>query len=383
MKQKKTILLICDCYGLLTSGGRLIRDLEAEILKKGFLVTSLHQRQSKTNIDTNGNSVRKVGSNLKRGVDEILLAIRLSFKVLIMPNSNFIGVVSYSPSVFLFLPSLIAKLKFRIKYYLIIRDVFPQWLLQTGILKDGPIYKFLLNVSRLSYSSASNIGLQSKTDKGIVDKISGRESVSEVLDNWRTIKYFENSERNFTKTVGIKILYAGNVGEAQRLDFVFTHLLNLNQCLRVELLVYGFGRSLESLKKTLSKHAYFNMLSFFEPVTEKELFEISLGCDYGLVALDDRLLTGNIPGKILTYLNYQLPLIGVARKASELEDLVKKNNIGIFFSHEYLRINDSNTIAKNIIKTGHTVDRENLINCLKVKFSTDVAVKKILSKFTK
>ena len=48
------------------------------------------------------------------------------------------------------------------------------------------------------------------------------------------------------------------------------------------------------------------MIKFYSPVTEEELFEVSNDCDYGLVALDDKLTTGNIPGKILTYLNFQL-----------------------------------------------------------------------------
>ena len=383
MTQKKTILLICDCYGLLTSGGRLIRDLEVEILNQGISVKALHQTSPKRNIVKNGNSTKKVVSNLRRGIDEILLAIRLSFQVLLMPNSDYIGVISYSPSVFLFLPALIAKLKFRIKYYLITRDVLPQWLLQTGVMNDGLVYKLLLYVSRMSYSSASFIGLQSNTDKDIVDKISGKSSISEVLDNWRTIEYFKCCAENVHNSDGVRILYAGNVGEAQKLDFVFKHLLNLNQSLRLEIIVYGFGRGLESLKTTLSDHPYSEMISFYEPVTEKELYKIASKCDCGLVALDDGLLTGNIPGKILTYLNYRLPVIGVARQASELESLIKQEHIGIFLSYECLRSNDTNNIAKKIIETNKTVDRDTLINCLKAKFSTEVAVKKILSKLTK
>ena len=66
------------------------------------------------------------------------------------------------------MPALIAKFKFGVKYYLITRDIFPQWLLQSGIIKNGALYKLLLFISRLSYLSASYIGLQSKTDKDIV-----------------------------------------------------------------------------------------------------------------------------------------------------------------------------------------------------------------------
>lgn len=383
MEQNKTIILICDCYGLLTSGGRLIRDLEMEILNQGFSVKRLHQKLPNQNTIKDEKSTKKVVSNLRRGIDELFLAISLSFKVLLMSNSNYIGVISYSPSVFLFLPALLAKLKFRIGYYLITRDVFPQWLLQTGVINNGLIYKLLLYISKMSYASASFIGLQSQTDKNIVDEISGRSSVSEVLDNWRTIEHFYDWEQNVNENNKIRILYAGNVGEAQKLDFVFKNLLNLNQSVRLEILVYGFGRGLESVKTMLADHVYSNMIHFCEPVEEKDLYKIASKCDYGLVALDDSLVTGNIPGKILTYLNYRLPVFGVARQESELESLITSEHIGIFFTYEDLTNSNSSNVAKRIIDTTNTLDRERLISCLKLKFSTKLAVKKILAKLIK
>ena len=384
MKETKgTMLLICDCYGLSTSGGRLVYDLEIEFVRLGFSVKVLHQPRVYVDNKQVAKQTKKVSGNLKRGIDEILLSIVLSFRVLKMRNDNFIGVVSYSPSIFLFMPALIAKFKFGVKYYLITRDIFPQWLLQSGIIKNGALYKLLLFISRLSYLSASYIGLQSKTDKDIVDKLSKRTKVSEVLDNWRTIKPFKRRIRSSDASTGIRLLYAGNVGEAQRLDFVFNYLLGLNKHCSLEIIVYGFGRGMESVKEKLRRHPYSEMIKFYSPVTEEELFEVSNDCDYGLVALDDKLTTGNIPGKILTYLNFQLPILGIARRASELEDLILKENIGIFLSYNDLETDNFKKTAEHIIITISKMDDGNLTRCLQEKFSTKVAANKILSKFVK
>ena len=381
MAKTQSILLICDCYNLSNSGGRLISDLEFEILERGFSVKILHQTEGTIRTGVFGSSTKKITGNLKRGIDEILLSLALCLKVLVMPNSNFIGVISYSPSIFLFLPALVAKLKFRIKYYQITRDIFPQWLLQAGVIQDGVAYKILKWCSKLSYSSASYIGLQSRTDKDIVDKISGRPRVSEILDNWRIMEPFERQEQNHDATTGIRIMYAGNVGEAQQLELVFSCLLDLNLYHKVEIDVYGFGRALGKLEKHLSEHRYFEMINFREPVSEKELFKSSNDCHFGLVALGQGLLTGNIPGKTLTYLNCGLPIIGVARKASELEDLIKSQGIGIFFTHQYLSSICGTEVLKNLLETSQTVEKVNLTNCLKNRFSTNVALEKILSKF--
>ena len=140
---------------------------------------------------------------------------------------------------------------------------------------------------------------------------------------------------------------------------------------------------MESVKEKLRGHPYSEMIKFYSPVTEEELFEVSNDCDYGLVALDDKLTTGNIPGKILTYLNFQLPILGIARRASELEDLILKENIGIFLSYNDLETDNFKKTAEHIIITNPKMDDGILTRCLQEKFSTKVAANKILSKFVK
>lgn len=376
-------MLICDCLGLSTSGGRLMSDLEREFQKQGIQIHPVFKSAPNKKMETKFVSKRN-NSNFRRGIDEILLAFHLSLKILKIRTPNFIGVISYSPSIFLFIPSLIAKWKFGVRHYLIVRDIFPQWMLQTDAIKNGLVYKILLVFSMLSYRFASKIGVQSATDKRIVDKLVARPSKIEVLHNWRSVR--EYPDHNFSKdfsTDQIKILYAGNVGAAQRLDYVFDHLLALNSVIKIKISVYGFGRELEYVHERLKLSQYADNIEFFEPVSENELNLISQNFHYGLVALDDKLETGNIPGKILTYLNYQIPILGVASRKSELKNLIERENIGMFLSFDELANMKRFQICELMKHTQDNLDRSLLLNCLKNNFSSEAAVEKILKFFNK
>ena len=155
-QKNNNVMLICDCLGLSTSGGRLMSDLEREFQKQGIQIHPLFKSAPKKKMETKFVSKRN-NSNFKRGIDEILLAFHLSLKILKIRTPNFIGVISYSPSIFLFIPSL-TKWKFGVKHYLIVSTT--QWVLQTNAIKYGLVYKTLLVCSRLSLCIKMGVQLQ-------------------------------------------------------------------------------------------------------------------------------------------------------------------------------------------------------------------------------
>ena len=71
------------------------------------------------------------------------------------------GVVWYSPSIFLGPVVRAVKRRCGCRGYLILRDLFPDWAVDAGVLRRGLAYRMLKRVERGQYAAADVIGVQS------------------------------------------------------------------------------------------------------------------------------------------------------------------------------------------------------------------------------
>ena len=76
-------------------------------------------------------------------------------------EENFDVIIWYSPTIFWGPFIARAKKKFNAKSYLILRDIFPDWALDIGLIKNGLVYQFFKKIARLQYAQADVIGVQS------------------------------------------------------------------------------------------------------------------------------------------------------------------------------------------------------------------------------
>ena len=65
------------------------------------------------------------------------------------------------------------------------RDIFPEWTLDLGILKKNPIYYFFKIVAKYQYSVANIIGVQTSSNLKYLENWSKKPNRKlEVLNNW-------------------------------------------------------------------------------------------------------------------------------------------------------------------------------------------------------
>ena len=75
--------------------------------------------------------------------------------------SQFDGVITYAPSIFLGPVAKKIKKNSQCKNYLIIRDIFPQWAVDLGLISNNWLpYFFFKLVEKNLYSTADIIGIQ-------------------------------------------------------------------------------------------------------------------------------------------------------------------------------------------------------------------------------
>jgi len=109
------------------------------------------------------------------------------------------------------------------KGYLILRDVFPQWALDMGLMGRGLPYWCFAAVARYQYAVADVIGVQTPGNLGYFADWQRRGRKLEVLQNWLDAPAVARCPTRVDQTplAGRKVLvYAGNMGVAQGMGIV-------------------------------------------------------------------------------------------------------------------------------------------------------------------
>jgi glycosyltransferase involved in cell wall biosynthesis len=241
------------------------------------------------------------------------------------------GVVWYAPSIFHGPLARALKDASGCKGYLILRDIFPDWALDMGLMGRGLPYRFFSAIARYQYAVADVIGVQTPGNTGYFahwQRKPGRRL--EVLQNWLAVPALVRCPIRISQTAlgGRKVLvYAGNMGVAQGMDMV----LNLAQEMRsradVGFLLVGRGSDVSRLKQLAVDRSLDNVL-FFDEIDPDEIPDLYAQCFAGIVALDHRHKSHNIPGKFLTYMQCGLPVLANVNPGNDLARTIREERVG-------------------------------------------------------
>ena len=244
------------------------------------------------------------------------------------------GIIYYSPSIF-FHPLVRAlKSMWGCRSYLVLRDIFPQWAIDTGILKNNsPLSLFFKYHERKNYAAADMIGAQ--TPQNVIDFADkfGSNYPVDVLYNWVTsplkkanVGHDEHGHAAPSKTSNIRntlsipedhtlFFYGGNLGIAQNITAFVKLADTVSQERPLSFIFLGRGDREESVKALCEAAP---QCHYLPPVPQAEYLEVLAEIDIGLISLDVRNTTHNVPGKTLNYLANDIPVAGIVNPKNDL-----------------------------------------------------------------
>lgn len=326
-------------------GAKMFHELGLELLSRGHDVTvitpdiSLQAIYSISMIDGikvwcfKSGPLKDVGK-AKRAINETLLSFRAwrAFKHLIQ-HDTFDGIVYYSPSIFW--GDLVKKIKQRCQCpsYLVLRDMFPQWVIDAGMLKAGsPIEKYFRYFEKKSYQQAGRIGVMS--DKNLeIFRQTNKGYPCEVLRNWASMTPVSASDdyhslrQKYDLKDKVIFFYGGNIGHAQDMANLMRLARNMMRYHDAHFLFIGQGDEVELIK---SLAAEWNLTNFTHlPSVNQEEFKLILSeVDVGLFSLSSRHSSHNFPGKLLGYMVQSIPILGSVNGGNDLMDVINKYRAG-------------------------------------------------------
>jgi glycosyltransferase involved in cell wall biosynthesis len=243
-------------------------------------------------------------------------------------------IVYYSPTIFF--GSLVTRLKshYRCPSYLILRDIFPQWAVDAGVLRRGSlVHRFFEYKAKLNYDAATVIGVQTPanldyfSEQGLPQKYR-----LEVLYNWAAETDGHGSPGGYRDRLSLEgkivFFYGGNIGVAQDMD----NILRLAETLRNEKAAYfllvGDGSEVPRLKSMIDAKGLTN-IAIHPSVDQDAYLKMLSEFDVGLVSLDRGLRTQNFPGKILSYMDQSKPILASVNPGNDLRDFLEKHDAGL------------------------------------------------------
>ncbi|MEY0436508.1 glycosyltransferase family 4 protein [Providencia huaxiensis] len=375
-------------------GAKMFHELACEFIKQGYKVTVItpnfnqNEKLTKDTID-NINIWRfksgeiKNTNKVKRALNETLLSTRAWSAIKECTNkSTFQGIIYYSPSIF-FGP-LVKKIKSTCNCpsYLILRDLFPQWCIDSGLIKKNSLLeKYFRWFEKKSYDQADNIGLMSDRNISVFNQYHSSYR-THVLRNWAAINPTSPSIF-YREALGLqnKIIYfyGGNIGHAQDMQNLMKLARGMKPYKGAHFLFVGQGDEVDLIKKLIVEWDLHN--TTYLPSLNQDEFKILLSeADVGLFSLAREHSSHNFPGKLLGYMVQSLPILGSVNNDNDLMTLINNFNAG------YIHINgDDEALLNSAIslyedKELRTKLGDNGFKLLKDKFDVKAIASSILEK---
>lgn len=270
-----------------------------------------------------------------RAINETLLSLRAwrAISAEVKPDT-FDGIIYYSPSIFF--GWLVSKIKTRCqcKAYLVLRDLFPQWTIDAGMIRSGSVIeKYFRFFEQYSYDQADMIGLMSEKNQQFFNAATDSQYQTEILRNWAELKPHvlncadDSIRRKLNLEDKVIYFYGGNIGHAQDM----ANLMRLTRAMmkheRAYFLFVGQGDEV-SLINQLAKEWALNNFTYLPSVNQDEFKNLLADVDIGLFSLSAHHTAHNFPGKLLGYMVQSIPILGSVNRGNDLLEIVNYNQAG-------------------------------------------------------
>lgn len=257
-------------------------------------------------------------SGLRLAINYLSFVFFSSFFVLLHPKRKFDSVFVFATSpITVAFPAILYKRMHKVKVHLWVLDLWPESVSAAGNIKSPSVHKILTRMVRYIYTRVDKILISSRgfkksiEEKGIsLDKI-------HYIPNWAE-EIFENPTRferhkfAHLMPVGFKVMFTGNIGEAQDCESILgtAEMLSKNEN-NVKIVMVGDGRKREWFENSVKQKGLTNVC-FLGRHPLSEMPHIIGHADLLLVSLkDEPIFRLTVPAKVQAYLASSKPIVAM------------------------------------------------------------------------
>jgi glycosyltransferase involved in cell wall biosynthesis len=248
---------------------------------------------------------------LSRGLTQLLAPPVLALRALPLDPPDL--VYTGSPPLLLGVAANLVATRFRVPCVVNVQDLFPQTVIDLGMLRNRAVIRFFEAMERYIYRTAAAITVMSEGNRRHILARGGDARKVHVVANWVDTHLIRPGERlnDFRRAHGLGdefiVLFAGTMGFFQGLDTVIDAARLLADRPGILFLMVGSGAERERLQQRAAGLANVRFL----PMQPKEVYpQVLAASDTCLVTLHPQTTTPVIPSKIGTIMAAGRPVLG-------------------------------------------------------------------------
>ena len=227
------------------------------------------------------------------------------------------------------------KKKYGSKYILSVQDIYPQSVIDIGVMTNKLIIKFFEHIEQSVYQSSDFITSHTQGNRNfIIQNKCILPNKIFYVPNWIDITPYIKSSKtgHFRKKYNLDnkfiFLFAGIIGPGQGLNLLIDALTVIKNIPEdICFLIVGEGSEKKTLERIVVKHSLKNII--FKPFVSLEDYPCLVkDADVGIVCLDSRLKTPVVPGKLLAFFAASIPVIALLNKESDGHRIIRDADCG-------------------------------------------------------
>ena len=280
----------------------------------------------KTNVIEKGIGTILLESQFEGAIKKFLSHISFDLILYSTPPITFTNVVKY-----------LKRQNSKAISYLLLKDIFPQNAVDLEMFsKRSLFYQYFRSKEIDLYKNSDYIGCMSPANVEFVLKHNhflDKECV-EVAPNSIELKSCDQllDKKRIREKYNLPVdkpvlIYGGNLGKPQGIDFLIRCLeanIEREDC---HFLIVGNGTEFFKLDTWFKKMTPDNV-SLYNQLPKEDYDNLVQSCDVGLIFLDCRFQIPNYPSRLLSYMEYRMPVIAATDTNTDIGKLAEMNNYG-------------------------------------------------------
>ena len=289
---------------------------------------------TKTNIIEKGVGQLLLGSLFKRAFKKYFGSVKFDVILYSTPPITFNGVVEYAKK----------NSGGKAMTYLLLKDIFPQNAVDMGMLSitgfKGVLYNLFRQKEKRLYQISDFIGCMSPANEQYVLKHNPQVSADkiEIAPNSVELSQSEALQEEERSVIMKKydlptdkpiLIYGGNLGIPQGIPFLIDCLeanANREDC---HFVIVGSGTYYQHLADWYTKRKP-AAVTVMKGLPKADYDKFVRACNVGLIFLDYRFTIPNYPSRLLSYLEYKMPIIACTDPNCDTGIIAEENVFGLY-----------------------------------------------------
>jgi glycosyltransferase involved in cell wall biosynthesis len=232
-------------------------------------------------------------------------------------------VVTNPALIIIFLPFI--KSIRKIKYNILVHDIFPDNLVAIGKISDkGISYRFLNYFFKKAYSQANSCISIGRDMSDVIKKKLTKKVPIHLITNWSDNKDVFPLNKKFTKLIKqlhlndekIVFQFAGNLGHVQGIENLL-EAIRLVKDQYLHFLFIGNGAKYNTIRNFITIHKLENisLVGFQDRATQNDFLN---ACDIAIVTLQEGMFGLGVPSKFYNIMASGKPILFIGEKDSEI-----------------------------------------------------------------